>query len=418
MTLKVRNLKGNKVTKTDLLEMLNNGENSGVEFCRDTVNDRALAKEIVAFANLMGGRVVLGVDDDGSILGLARDGLEKKVMNVCRDFIRPVIFPYFVILQNVVAGKDVAIIQVAQGWTVHSVWYNNHNRYYIRVGSQSRAASNEELGWISQQRRVFKLEQRGVSGTSANEFDYRRLVDYFHRIRSQETPAIEDTLAWQTLLSNTGFLVEEGDVTPATVAGLLLFSSNPNRFLPQAGVDAVAYFGKEKEDSAKERLSIRGPMTALFGNRGIFENGLVEQSIEFVRRNTKLSVNLSNGARCEEQWTYPEGAVQEVIVNALVHRDYLLSGTNVEISIYSDRLEVVSPGRLPNSITSQRMLTGCRWARNELLKDVMKDYGYIERMGMGIPRKVVKEMLQHNGTLPELIETSESFIVRLWNKFE
>ena len=83
------------MTKTELLELLNNGENAGVEFKRDTVNNRALAKEIVALAKLRGGRVVLGVDDDGSILGLTRDGLEEWVMNVCRDIIRPEIFPYF-----------------------------------------------------------------------------------------------------------------------------------------------------------------------------------------------------------------------------------------------------------------------------------------------------------------------------------
>ena len=126
-------------------------------------------------------------------------------------------------------------------------------------------------------------------------------------------------------------------------------------------------------------------MTALSGNRGLVENGLVEQAIELVRRNSNLSVSLSDGARREERWVYPEGAVREVIVNALVHRDYLLSGTTVDQSIYSDRLEVVSLGRLPNGITPKHMLTGCRLARSQLLKDIIKDYGYLEHMGMGIP---------------------------------
>ena len=148
------------------------------------------------------------------------------------------------------------------------------------------------------------------------------------------------------------------------------------------------------------------------------ENGLVEQAIEFTRRNTEVSAILADGARREERWLYPEEAIREVIVNALVHRDYLLSGTTVELSIYEDRLEVVSPGRLPNGITPQRMITGCRSARNQLLKDVMRDYDYLEHMGMGmgVPRKIVKEMKRHNGTLPELIEDEEHFMVRLWNK--
>jgi ATP-dependent DNA helicase RecG len=115
-----------------------------------------------------------------------------------------------------------------------------------------------------------------------------------------------------------------------------------------------------------------------------------------------------------EQWTYPEEAVREAVVNALVHRDYLLSGTTIEISIYEDRLEIISPGRLPNGITPQRMRAGCRAARNQLLKDVMRDYGYLEHMGMGVPRKIVKLMRERNGTEPDLIEEEERFTVRLW----
>ena len=103
-------------------------------------------------------------------------------------------------------------------------------------------------------------------------------------------------------------------------------------------------------------------------------------------------------------------------MNALVHRDYLLSGSNVELSIYEDRLEVVSPGRLPNDITPERMRIGCRSARNQLLKDVLRDYSYLEHMGMGVPRKIVKSMREHNNTEPDLVEEAERFIVRLWRE--
>ena len=404
------------MTKTELLELIKNGENSGIEFKRDTIDNRALAKEIVAFANLRGGRVLLGVDDDGSVVGITRDRLEEWIMTTCRDKIRPELIPYYEIIRDVEPGKDVAIVQVDRGWAVHNVWHNNHRTYYIRVGTQSREASAEELERLFQQRGAFRLEVRGVSGSSMDDFDYRRLNDYFQRIRSQETPGMDDTNAWQNLLVNTELLVEEDDTIPATVAGLLLFCANPNRFLPQAGIDAVAYPGKEKDYAAKERSAIRGPMTALFGSEGLVENGLVEQAVEFIRRNTEVSSGLADGARREERWLYPEEAIREAIVNALVHRDYLLSGTTVELSIYEDRLEVVSPGRLPNGITPQRMITGCRSARNQLLKDVMRDYGYLEHMGMGVPRKIVKEMQKHNGTSPDLVEDEELFLVRLWNR--
>ena len=106
-------------------------------------------------------------------------------------------------------------------------------------------------------------------------------------------------------------------------------------------------------------------------------------------------------------------ALREAIVNALIHRDYLLTSTDVELSLYSDRLEIISPGRLPNGITLERMRAGTRAYRNQLLKEVMHDYNYLEHMGMGIPRKIIAGMQKHNNTAPELIEDQERFILRL-----
>ena len=194
---------------------------------------------------------------------------------------------------------------------------------------------------------------------------------------------------------------------------MLLFGSDPSRYLPQAKIDAAAYFGQEKDYDARERRTLRGPLVALKGVGGaVLEPGLVEQAVDFIRRNIE-TVTLEEGVRRGPRWDYPEEAVREAIVNAIVHRDYLLSGTDIELSIYSDRLEVVSPGRLANGITPDRMRSGCRSARNELLKDVMRDYGYLEHMGMGIPRKIMRGMREHNGTEPELIEEDERFTLRL-----
>jgi ATP-dependent DNA helicase RecG len=406
------------MTKTELLELINNGENSGLEFKRDDIDNRALAKELVALANLMGGRVLLGVEDDGSISGITRTDLEEWVMTACRDKIRPEIIPFFEVLRDVEPGKDVAIVTVERGWGVHSVWHNTHRTYYIRVGTQSREASPEELERLFQQRGAFRLEIRPVSGSSLSDLDRRRLKDYFARARNQSVPEYEDDESWRTLLVNTEIMVQEGDRTSATVAGLLLFGNTPNRFVPQAGIDAVAYPGREKDYAAKERAALRAPMVGLFqvdgsGKLIFIENGLVEQAIEFVRRNTEVTSVLRGGIRCD-RWTYPEQAIREAIVNAVVHRDYLLSSTTIEMSIYEDRLEVISPGRLPNGITPARMRIGCRAARNQLLKDVMRDYNYLEHTGMGVPRKIIKGMLEHNGTEPDLLEEEERFLVRLW----
>ena len=472
------------MTKTEFLELIANNENSGVE-CKDdaTTDLRKLAKELVAFANLQGGRVLLGVDDNGNVLGLTRcdppiqadaeDGerrtyqrLEEWVMQACRDKIRPEIVPYFEVIRDVVPGKDVAVVQVERGWDVHHVWHNQRRTYYVRVGSTSREASPEELARLFQQRGTLRPELRPVSGTSTSDLDRRRLRDYFDQIRGQDAPPsspsaewrenveawardmveewagdevetwsrdelemqrrtlVEDEeqewhetqeSEWESLLVNTEFL-DDGDRRPATVAGLMLFGKNPSRFLPQAKIDAVAYFGTEKDYASKERCTLRGPIVRLKGVDGdVLEPGVVEQAVQFVRRNIE-TVTLEDGVRRQERWDYPEEAIREALVNAIVHRDYLLSSSDIELSIYSDRLEIVSPGRLANGITPNRMRIGCRSARNELLKDVMRDYGYLEHMGMGVPRKIIRGMREHNGTEPDLIEEEERFTVQLWKE--
>ncbi len=396
-------------TRTELLEIINNGENSGVEFKRDTLQNLDLAKELVAFSNLVGGKILLGVEDDGGISGITRGNLEEWVMTTCRDKIRPAIIPFYEIVRDVEPGKDVAVVQVTRGFDVHSLWHQNGNRYYIRFGSQSREAAQEELRRLFQQRGAIRAELRPVSGAAMSDLDRRRLRDYFHRIREQEVPAENDEAGWETLLVNTEIMSEEG----VGVGGMLLFGQTPNRFLPHAGIDAVAFLGTEKDYAARERKALRGPMTPLLDANGeIVENGLVEQALEFVRRNAPGTTRLEGGRRAEKP-AYPREVLREGIVNALIHRDYLLTGTDVELSIYSDRLEIISPGRLPNGVTPERMRAGTRAYRNHLLREVLHDYRYLEHMGMGIPRKIIAGMRKHNGTEPELIEDGERFILRL-----
>ena len=397
-------------TRTELLEIIANGENSGVEFKRDDLRTQDLAKELVAFSNLEGGMVLLGVEDDGTITDLTRQDLEEWVMSVCRDKIRPAIVPFFEVVRGVKDNNDVAIVRVIRGYDVHALWHNNTNRYLMRVGTQSREASQEELARLFQQRGSIRAELRPVSGATLANLDRRRLRNYFGDIRQQDVPADDDEEAWQSLLINTEIMTEEG----VTVGGMLLFGKTPNRFLPHAGIDAAAYPGTEPDYDAQERTALRGPMTPLLSEGGdIVENGLVEQALDFVQRNTRVAVEAQGGRRVERP-VYPPDALREGIVNALIHRDYLLTSTDIELAVYSDRLEIVSPGRLPNAITPDRMRAGTRSARNQILKDVIRDYRYLEHMGMGIPRKIVKGMREHNGTEPDLVELDERFVVRLF----
>ena len=400
------------ITRTQLLEIIANGENSGVEFSRDTLRNYNLVKKLVAFSNLDGGMVILGVRDDGSISGLTRNRLEEWVMNACRDKIRPGMIPFFEIMREVEPGRDVAIVHVPRDGRVHSQWHNNKHTYYIRVGTRSREPTPQELDRLFRRQGMVRAEIQTVSGTMINDLDRRRLKDYFGRVRQQDIPGDGDDAGWRNLLTNTDIMTEEG----ANMAGMLLFGITPNRYLPQSGIDAAAFPGTEKEYEAKERSQLRGAMTPLMDRNGnLLEAGLVEQAVNFVRRNTPVRSSLEDGTRRVDTPTYPEEVIRETVVNALIHRDYMLSETDIELAVYEDRLEVISPGKLPNGITPERMRAGTRAARNSLLKDFMRDYGYLEHMGMGVPRKIIKGMKEHNGSDPQLIEENERFTVRLFS---
>jgi len=365
----MRLLRLGMITRVELLELLRNNENSEVEFKRDDIENHELAEELVAFSNLEG----------GTVSGIMRDNLEEWVMNACRDKIGPAIIPSYTIIQDVEPGKDVAIISVPRGSNVHSKWHNNRHRYFIRIGITNREPTPEELSRLFQKRGMFRAELMPVPRSCIVDLDRHRLRNYFVNIRQQEVPADSEEVDWQILLSNTEIMEEDG----VTIAGLLL-------------------------------IQLRGPMTPLLNEQNeVIEAGLVEQTVDFVNRNTGVTAILKDGVRRVEIPEYPTEVIRETVVNALVHRDYLLANTDIELCVYSDRLEVVSPGQLPNGITTVRMRTGCRSARNQLVRDVMRDYGFMEHMGMGVPRKIIRGMKEHNGTDPELLEEDERFIVRL-----
>ena len=200
-----------------------------------------------------------------------------------------------------------------------------------------------------------------------------------------------------------------------SVSGLLLFGDNPNRRLPQAGVTAVAFTGLEKDYDTVDEERIRGPLTSRVSRRGTaVEKGVIDRTVDFVKRNMG-SVAWLEGGRRRRKRAFPIDAVREAIVNAVTHRDYAREGTDIEVSLYRDRMEIISPGRLPNGVTVAKMREGVvRVARNELLKEILRDYGYVEHYGMGVRIRIIESMRRHNGTEPDLVEGDDRFVVRLW----
>lgn len=400
-------------TTTDLRSLISNGENSKVEFKRDDLAPHELAKVIVAFANSYGGKILLGVEDDGSISGLTRQDVDEWVTKLCRVNIRPGIEPGIEILNDVEDGKSVVVVCVERDFDVQSVWRDNKDHYYIRVRAQVRQPSKEELSRLFQRKKMIYGDKVVVPGTTVDDLDQRRLQDYYWRVRGQEMPPFNQTEEWSGALRSIN-VWREGELT---TAGILLFGKLPNMYLPQAGIQATKLAGDEDDYNIVEQARLRGPMVPLMNESGEHVDlGLVEQARDFVTRNTSTGQILVDGLRREENPTYPKEVIREIVVNALIHRDYFISHADIMLNIYSNRLEVVSPGLLPNGVDTSTIRKGHRSRRNPDLAQIMSDYGYVELLGMGVPRKIIKGMLKHNGTEPEFIETERDFIVRLYSK--
>jgi len=408
------------MNRTELLELIANGENSRVEFKRDDAHPDSLAKEMSALLNLEGGVILLGVDDDGRIAGLtrSREEAEEWVMNVARQNLQPTIIPVWssVAMDD---GKIVGIVELPADSPGKPYKARRGNSWvtFIRVGSTSREATREEEGRLYQAARLVRYEIKPVPDTGFESLDMDRVENYFRDILKRQVPARADVEGWRRLLLNSDLLVAADDGVRASVAGLLLFGENPNRRLPQAGVTAVAFPGTQKEYNIIDDERIRGPLVSIISGRGrAFDKGVIDRAVDFMKRNMG-SVAWLEGGRRRRKKAFPVDAVREAVVNAVAHRDYVREGTDIELSLYADRLEVISPGRLPNGVTVEKMKEGVvRVARNELLKEILRDYGYIEHYGMGVRNRIIESMRAHNGTDPDLVEEEDRFIVRLWKE--
>lgn len=404
--------------RTELAEILRNGENSGVEFKRDDVEPKDLAREMAALLNLEGGHILLGVEDGGTVSGLSRDRgkAEEWVMAIARDNLQPPIIPFWETLPWD-ATRHVGIITLPADSPDKPYKAKKGSAWVtmVRVGTTSRDASREEEARLYQSSGMMRYDLKAVPGSGFADLDVSRLQNYFREIRQQDFPEEGDEEAACQLLINTDFMLEQRDRAVPTAGAVLLMGRKPNRFLPQAGITAVAYPGEAKDYAATERAVLRGPIVPLLSaDSEVLKNGLFEQAMEFVRRNTRIDSWIDAGGRRQDRPTYPPEAVREAVVNAIAHRDYTITVTDIEISIYSNRLEVISPGSLPNTVTVEKMRSGYRAARNELIKEVLRDYRYIEATGLGVPRKIIRGMLEHNGKEPDLVEEEDRFTVRLW----
>jgi ATP-dependent DNA helicase RecG len=400
--------------KSELLEIIANGENSGVEFKRDDVRPEQLAEEVVAFANVQGGRILLGVEDNGQVTGLQREQTQEWVLNVFRDKVHPSIIPFYEEI-TIDQTRRVGVITISMGVSKpYVVRHNNREEVYVRMGDRSELASREQQLRLFESGGMLHVEALPVAGTSLASVDLDRIGYYLDSIIGDPETPKSDT-EWIDRLLGLGLMAEDGmGNTVCSVAGILCFGIAPRRFLPQAGLRVMAFAGDDKEYQALLDVVLDGPMVGRWkvtesGAKQVVDEGLIEKFASAIKPVvTQESSGIDEHMRREKTWLYPWEAIRETVINALAHRDWTRS-VDIEVTNYADRLEVISPGKLQNSMTVRKMIAGQRSPRNTLIMEILRDYGYVDSRGMGVRTKIIPLMKQLNQTDP-IFEATDDYL--------
>ncbi|MDE2867648.1 MAG: putative DNA binding domain-containing protein [Chloroflexota bacterium] len=391
----------------EITRRLQLGEDSAWEFKQvEFAGDRPrsprrddLADEIAAFANADGGTLLCGVTDDGEVQGMTRDQLaafDAFVVEISSDAIEPPVRVHTRHMRRQ-DGKRLLIVRVPASDSLHE----RSGRSYIRVGGSKRRMTSDERLRLAQRRgqaRFASFDEQAVPNTGFNTLDeslWRPLL------------SAEGAAEPEAALGRLALLVsDEAGIPRATVAGLLLCTPDPRQWLPNAGVTATRYRGNDRASGQVDAQEISGPL-----------NQQIAQVVAFALRNMQVAARKEPGRVDLPQ--YSHRALFEALVNAIVHRDYSIRGSKVRLSMFADRLEIQSPGSLPNNLTVESMETR-QVTRNEALTSVLarlpvggirgsEDRQYfMERRGDGVPiiRRETRELC---GKLPEyqVIDDSE-----------
>ena len=367
----------------EIRQRLRLGEDSywefkGIEFSGDRPKSPKrddLADELAALANSRGGVMLCGVNDDGTLQGMARsqlEVLEVLLVNVCRDSISPAITPN--VERRELDGKPFLIVEVPEGDAQH----DSPGGSFHRVGSSKRRMTSDERLRLAQRRgqaRFLWFDKQTVPGTG-----FESLAAKLWRPLLGGPGAADPRLG----LEKMGLLgLDDAGVTRATVAGVLLCSESPQDWLPNACITATAYGGAARASAQIDSQTIAGPL-----------NQQIRDAAAFVAKNMRVSAVKAPGRIDFPQ--YSDRAVFEAVVNAVAHRDYSISGSRTRLSVFADRLEIQSPGGLPNNLTVDSIELR-QSTRNEVLVSTLgrmrvgKTKGahdrefFMERRGDGVP---------------------------------
>jgi ATP-dependent DNA helicase RecG len=356
----------------------------------------AIAETLTAFANSEGGTLVLGLSADGRLGDLyvaeeASDAL-KSAQRLCKP---PVPTDW---QQEQAPGGIVVLLRVDRSSDVHAL---ADGRILVRKGAENRPVEGADFAELTANRTSGDFETQIVPGTTRDDLDEDVIDDYIER-RQQRNPR-SSVMPKDKLLQQIGALTD--DKIP-TVNGLLLFGKEPQFFMPHSR----AIFVKFADTTP------RGPQGSFgYGRREEFL-GSLPQIIDRAWRVIWEEMDkraVVRGLQRQEETEYPAAPVREALVNAVAHRDYRLTGRSIEIRMYTDRLEITSPGGLPAHITLDNIIEE-HYSRNPRLVNGLYQWGYIEELGLGIDR-MIEDMVTAGHLPPKFEAKSHRFTVTLYN---
>lgn len=356
------------MNETELLAILARGEDSRHQFKESFSNMDSLAAELVAFSNSGGGTLIVGANDAGEVVGLTAADigrLNPLLSNAASQSVRPPVNP---ISLNVHTARGLLmVIQRPDG--LNRPYTDYQGRIWVKSGADKRhVTAREEMQRLFQQAGLIYADEVPVAGTTVADIDRRALGEYFENRYREPLADTDQSLA--RLLHNMG-LVRDGALT---LAGLLLFGKKPERFRPAFTIKAVALPGRELHE------------TRYLDSEDIFDGlaGQYQRGLAFIKRNLHY-VQGDQGINSLGILEIPEIALQELLVNALIHRDYFISAP-IRVLVFADRVEIGNPGHLPNHLSVEQIRYGLSNMRNPLLASHATHLLPYRGLGSGIPR--------------------------------
>lgn len=353
---------------TELIETLSRGEDSCHQFKENFTNIDSITAEIVAMANTAGGQIFIGVQNDGFVQGLSLadvDRLNQLISNSASQNVRPALNPR---VENVPHPNGIVmVVTIAEGIT--KPYMDKNGTIWVKNGADKRrATAREEIQRLFQQSGMIHADETPVAGLGASDLD----MPYFESFFAQQfgEALSENNLPLPQLLTNMN-LMNQGRLN---VAGSLLFAKTPQYALPAFIVKAVAFEGDDITDQRYiDSRDITGKLADVF-----------QQTLGFVMSNTRLTQG-DQGFNSQGQAEIPRIVYEELIANALIHRDYFISAP-VRVLVFADRIEIISPGHLPNNLTIENIKAGNSNIRNPILASFAAKLLPYRGLGSGLLR--------------------------------